>query len=203
MAKIYISSTYKDLIEFRKRAYAQLRRSRHDVISMEDYNPGGRKPLTKCLEDVRAADIYVGLVAWRYGFVPDADNPDALSITECEYREAVTAGKEIVILLSNEHAPWLQLHTDSYTGESDAGARIKAFRERLSNEHTCGFSPIPTTWPPRSLLRFRKPAPASHPRPPGNWTISPPSPAKNSRTSLPASALKIHSTHRTTSSAVS
>jgi len=35
MAKIYISSTYQDLIAFREAVYRALRRMRHDVIAME------------------------------------------------------------------------------------------------------------------------------------------------------------------------
>jgi hypothetical protein len=39
--------------------------------------------------DVAGVDLYVGLFAFRYGHVPDTDNPDRRSITELEYRQGV------------------------------------------------------------------------------------------------------------------
>ena len=44
--------------------------------------------LQKCLEDVALSNIYVGIFALRYGYIPKEDNPDYLSITELEYRKA-------------------------------------------------------------------------------------------------------------------
>ena len=137
MAKIYISSTFQDLQDERARAYAQLRQHRHDVLSMEDYTASTRPPLEKCLADVAAADIYVGLIAWRYGYIPDQDNPQNQSITEREYRHAVEKGKEIIILMV-EAENWPLAKTDSHTGENDSGARIRAFRDHLNTAHIKG-----------------------------------------------------------------
>lgn len=50
------------------------------------------RPLHKCLADVAASDIYVGLIGWRYGYQPDQDNPEHRSITELEYRQAGASG---------------------------------------------------------------------------------------------------------------
>jgi len=50
--------------------------------------PMDRRPADKCVADVKTSDIYVGIFAWRYGTVPDENNPDKLSITEMEYRAA-------------------------------------------------------------------------------------------------------------------
>ena len=88
MAKVYVSSTYSDLEEHRRRVYAALRRLRHDVLAMEDYAAGDVRPLQQCLGDVAACDIYVGLFAWKYGYVPEDGNREQRSITELEYREA-------------------------------------------------------------------------------------------------------------------
>jgi hypothetical protein len=37
MSKIYISSTYTDLVEHRRQVYDVLRKMRYDAIAMEDY----------------------------------------------------------------------------------------------------------------------------------------------------------------------
>lgn len=63
--KIYISSTFQDLKEYRDKVYRQLRKMRHDVISMEDNVAGDQRPLAQSLADVAAADIYIGILAWR------------------------------------------------------------------------------------------------------------------------------------------
>ena len=97
--KIYISSTFEDLKDFRRRVYDQLRSLRHDVIAMEDYVAADERPLDKCLRDVREADVYVGLFAWRYGYVPRKGNPKRKSVTELEYLEAKAHGKPCLLFL--------------------------------------------------------------------------------------------------------
>ena len=79
MAKIYLSATYNDLKAYRDAVYRILRMLRHDVIAMEDYVATDAYPLHKCLADVAGSDLYVGLVGWRYGYVPDQDNPERKS----------------------------------------------------------------------------------------------------------------------------
>src|SRR5262245_16992236 len=99
MAKIYVSSTHSDLKEYREAIYKALRALRQDVIAMEDYVASDQRPLDKCLADVAGCDIYVGIFAWRYGFIPTNDNPEQKSITELEYRQAVRTGKQKLVFL--------------------------------------------------------------------------------------------------------
>src|SRR5215213_4640270 len=68
--KIYISSTYQDLVDHRGAVDRALRRMGHDVIGMEQYVAEGNRPLDRCLADVRLADLYVVIAGWRYGYVP-------------------------------------------------------------------------------------------------------------------------------------
>jgi len=88
VARIYISSTYRDLKDYRKVVYRTLRQMKHDVVAMEDYVAADERPLVRCLADVEASDIYVGILAWRYGFIPNKENPGRRSIIELEYRRA-------------------------------------------------------------------------------------------------------------------
>jgi len=48
-----------------------LRRMGHDVIGMEQYVAEQSTPLERCLQDVRTADVYLVIVAWRYGYSPE------------------------------------------------------------------------------------------------------------------------------------
>lgn len=135
MAVIYVSSTYEDLKDHREAVYRALRQLGHDVRAMEDYVASDVRPLDKCLRDVSAADLYLGIFAWRYGFVPDKDNPQRHSITECEYRHAVDCGKPCLIFMLHEDADWKRKFDDAASAQ-DKGEHIAALRTELKNELT-------------------------------------------------------------------
>jgi len=137
--KVYLSATYKDLVDYRKAAYQQLRMMRHDVIGMEDYVASDQRPLAKCLADVEASDVYMGIFAWRYGFIPRSGNPKKQSITELEYRHAKALKKPCLIFLLQEDAPWPVAMTDSFTGEAGAGKQIKKLRAEFSASYVVSF----------------------------------------------------------------
>ena len=143
MAKIYISSTYGDLKDHREAVYKALRALKHDVIAMEDYVAADERPVDKCLADVATCDLYVGIFAWRYGYVPGADNRAKRSITELEYRKATDAKRARLIFLLDEEAPWLPKWMDSTTGENDQGARIKKLRRELRADRVASFFKTP------------------------------------------------------------
>lgn len=133
---VYISSTYMDLAPFREAVARNLRKTGQIVVSMEDYTASDERPLDKCLADVRRCDIYLGIFAHRYGFIPQDGNPESLSITELEYWEARKHNKPCLIFLLDEDQEWAPKKFDSQTGEGAGGKRIKALRERLALDHT-------------------------------------------------------------------
>jgi hypothetical protein len=111
---------------------------------MEDYVASERRPLVTCLEDVAKADIYIGVFAWRYGYIPkEAGNPDARSITELEYRAAGQSSKERLIFLLREDTAWKPGLMDTHTGEGDGGKQIERLREELGTRHAVGFFSTP------------------------------------------------------------
>jgi uncharacterized protein DUF4062 len=77
----------------------------HEGMAMEYYVAEDKRPLERCLDDVRSCDVYIGIFAWRYGIVADGQTE---SITVLEYRAArdADAGKECLIFLIREDAPW-------------------------------------------------------------------------------------------------
>lgn len=136
---IYISSTFADLEKHRERVYKELRTLRHNVVAMEDYVAADKRPLEQCLEDVRAADVYIGIFAWRYGYVPADDNRKKKSITELELREAERLGKPCLIFVVKSTAPWPPDMMDVTTGENEGGARIRGLRDSLQKERLVGL----------------------------------------------------------------
>jgi hypothetical protein len=139
VARVYISSTYSDLREHRERVYRALRALRHDVIAMEDYVACDERPLDRCLADVARCDVYVGLFAHRFGYVPEHGNPDGRSVTELEYLKAGEVRIPRLIFLLDPGAPWPPTAIDAVTGEGKSGACIRALRERLVRDHMVSF----------------------------------------------------------------
>ncbi|MEV4641807.1 DUF4062 domain-containing protein [Actinoplanes sp. NPDC049548] len=139
MARIYVSSTFRDLQDEREGVYRALRELGHDVTAMEDYVAADERPVDKCLRDVADSDVYVGLFAWRYGYVPGDDDPAGLSITEREYLQAGVSAIPRLIFLLREDAPWPPPLMDSRTGDNGRGDRITALRERLARRHVVGL----------------------------------------------------------------
>lgn len=131
MVNIFISSTYKDLKDYREKVGSAIRRMGHNDIAMEYYVAEDKRPVDKCLEDVAACDIYIGIFAWRYGDIPPKHK---MSITELEYRKAIECNKQCFIFLLNEDASW-----PMNLVEIENITRIKALRKELSDEHLPAF----------------------------------------------------------------
>ena len=135
MATIYLSSTYEDLKEYRRVVFDALRKSGYQAIAMEDYVATDQRPVDQCLKDVEKADIYIGLFAFRYGYVPPVQhtNPKGWSITEMEFRQAEALSKSCLTFVVKDTTPWSRTYDDAYASE-DKGERIKALRQYLLTE---------------------------------------------------------------------
>jgi hypothetical protein len=72
-----------------------LREAGHQAI--DSYQPDSKTVRDSCLDDVDTCDLYVLVLGHRYGFQPEKDNPERLSITRMEFRRA--ASKPRVALL--------------------------------------------------------------------------------------------------------
>lgn len=143
--KVYISSTYQDLVDHRGAVDRTLRRMGHDVIGMEQYIAEGSKPVDRCKSDVRAADAYVIIVAWRFGYVPGltAKPPDGRSITEIELNEAQDNGKPVLAFLLDPEAPWPPNRVDAMGGAPGAGQDVSRLRGLLGTDYLAGIFRTP------------------------------------------------------------
>jgi WD40 repeat protein len=144
---VYLSSTYEDLRAYREAVSAALRKSGLDVAQMEDYTAADERPLDLCLRDVGQSEIYVGLFAWRYGYVPPADkgNPERRSITELEYRQAERSGLRKLVFFAHQDTlgSWPDRFRDDVTGNGDGGDQLRRFRDEVCTEKTASFFRTP------------------------------------------------------------
>jgi hypothetical protein len=148
--RIFVSSTFDDLREYRAAAIRVLRQLGHEVVAMEDFVAGGAFPLNRVLDDVKRCDVYVGIFAWRYGFVPKFENvslpapaiagadPMKTSITHYEYLQAKASGLEILAFLLDENCAWPPHLVDGFASADPTAPRdnsaIRALRREFQLE---------------------------------------------------------------------
>jgi hypothetical protein len=125
MKKIYVSSTFADLKDERAAVVRAILRLGYHPVAMESYVACDQRPLDKCLGDVRSCAGYVGLIAFRHGFIPPGHDK---SITHLEFEEATRAGLMRFVFLLKEGASWPIIRVDPDQ------SRVRAFRDCLCRE---------------------------------------------------------------------
>jgi hypothetical protein len=123
--KLYLSSTYLDLKRHRDSLGRVLRKSGYEVVMMEEYVARDQRVEFACAGDVVSCDVYIGIFGWRYGYIPNDDNPECLSVTEMEYAAASKKPMTRLTFLLHEKARWPKARKDADL------ARINDLRTRL------------------------------------------------------------------------
>lgn len=129
-AGVMISSTFQDLKGHRAALIDAVERHGMHAVAMEQDAalPVGTV-LDASLRKVRDAEAYIGVVSRRYGQVPECDaNPDRLSLTELEFREARRLDRPtlIFIMASDHPVTEADIELDPVARES-----LEAFREEV------------------------------------------------------------------------
>ena len=125
-----ISSTAVDLPEHRKQVVEACQREGVFPIAMEHLPARDATGIQASLEMVDKADIYIGIYAWRYGWVPDFDNPGKISITEMEFNRAVERKIPILVFLIHKDHP---LTIEMVETDKDAQKKLAELKDRASN----------------------------------------------------------------------
>lgn len=147
-AKVYISSTFSDLVAHRSQVATVLQRMHLTPVFMENYTAYRTRPVDRCLADVDGCSIFIGILGSRYGCLlkgagelalPPGAKVGVTSITEMEYLQAVDRGKAVLMFLSKE---WDE--SACATSESPAAAASLArFRNLVAAEHLREFFESP------------------------------------------------------------
>lgn len=131
--KVFISSTYKDLIDYRAAAIRAVEGTNYQASKMEVFGARAEEPVVACLKEVAASDLFIGIYAHRYGHMPTGSD---ISITEMEYVHAKECGKKIYcFVIDEENQPWLPKFMEGEPGAT----KFKDFKQRFQTDYTCAF----------------------------------------------------------------
>ncbi|MEI9924593.1 MAG: DUF4062 domain-containing protein [Bradyrhizobium sp.] len=128
-----ISSTARDLPEHREQVRLACERAGfapHDM--MEHLTAEDANAIEVSLRMVLTADVYLGILAYRYGTIPPGYSK---SITEMEYDEAVRLNKpRLIFFIHKDHKVTI---SDVDTGA--AAEKLKALKERVGEARVAAF----------------------------------------------------------------
>lgn len=130
--KVFISSTYIDLIDHRKVVAEALERMNLSVGRMEVLGANPKEPKVACLSLLDDCDIFVGIYAHRYGFIPEGDDK---SITEQEYDYAQQTNKDMFCFIVDEDEPWLPKYIETGINRD----KLISFKSRIKTRLTVDF----------------------------------------------------------------
>ncbi len=131
---VMISSTSYDLPEHRKEALEAIQRQSMHTIRMEDLPASSRTALEVSWAMVDEAEIYLAIIAFRYGSIDDTPrNPNRLSYTELEYERAFARGdamERMIFIMSDKHEI-----TGGDVEKGEGAVKLDAFKARLRKEN--------------------------------------------------------------------
>jgi len=130
--KVFISSTYLDNVERRKIVEDAVLRAEMQPVGMERFTASARPTVEECERWAGECDIYVGIIAHRYGWIPDGHGR---SITELEYDAAKKAERPCLMFQIDSGLPVIP--DKDFDGGHDRWKkqeRLEAFRARYAKD---------------------------------------------------------------------
>ena len=124
--RVFLSSTYEDLVLHREKAAHAIERLGQQGVRMKVFGARPLEPTQACFEEIEASEALVGIYAHRYGYIPSGS---AKSITEQEFDCAHEKAKPIFCFMVEEDYPWLPRYVE---GEP-ARAKLHEFKQRVRN----------------------------------------------------------------------
>ena len=127
---VFISSTFRDLKECRRKVWETLEEYNVNIRGMEKFGARTQNSLRTSLAEVESSDIYLGIIAFRLGSI---DKKSGKSITQIEYEKANELQKDILIYIMDEE------NSKSYIKDIDFNEnheKLKVFKSVLKENHT-------------------------------------------------------------------
>ena len=128
--QIFISSTYKDLIDERNKVRDVILSMYHFPIGMEMFNAADEEQWEIIKETIDSSDYYILVIGKRYGTVIQ-DGPNAgISYTEKEFKYAKSIGVPVLAFIKNDTA----ITSDKIDLEPGKIEKLKNFVETVKDK---------------------------------------------------------------------
>lgn len=137
---VMISSTARDLPKHREEVMIACLSQGMFPVMMEHLPANDDDAISASLKMVDEADIYVGIYAQRYGYIPKGKkrNPKQISITEMEYDRAVKRGiPRLIFVMDKAHPITID---DIDLGNA---AKLQKFKDRVQAKNIANFFKSP------------------------------------------------------------
>lgn len=102
--QIFISSTYKDLMEERRKVQDTILSMNHFPVGMELFSAEDDEQWEVIKRTIDTSDYYVLIIGHRYGSVIKSGEDAGISYTEKEFRYALSIGLPVHVFLISEEA---------------------------------------------------------------------------------------------------
>jgi len=130
MIKIFVSSTFIDLADYRSAILEFLRQGGFYDVAMETFGARDERPQMECRHLIGDSDYFVGVYAHRYGHIP---NESEISITEEEYHAAGDTKLKRLIYVVDPKTPWIP----DYIDRGKDAEKLAQFKGLLMSRHIC------------------------------------------------------------------
>jgi Domain of unknown function (DUF4062) len=123
--QVFISSTFIDLAEQRRKVSDTILRMGHLPVGMEQFNAADDSQWEIIKSHIDNSDYYVLILAHRYG----TEDKDGISYTEKEYDYAISQGVPCVTFIISRGAKW----DNEYIDKGRSFSKLKAFKSKFQN----------------------------------------------------------------------
>ena len=127
--RIFISSTYIDLIPHRKSIWELLQSFNVEISGMERFGARTEIPLQTCLDEVELSNIFIGVIGMRYGSI---DELTGKSFSQLEYEKAVKQGNKILLYIIDDYNAKVTPKIIDFENHE----KLSKFKELVSKKHT-------------------------------------------------------------------
>lgn len=130
--QIFVSSTYKDLIEARDKVMETILNLYHFPVGMEMFSADDSEQWEIIKDSIDVSDYYVVIIGHRYGSMTS----DGIGYTEKEYDYAKEKGIPILAFIRDRNA---STKPDERETSQEANAKLEAFIEKASSNKMCDY----------------------------------------------------------------
>jgi hypothetical protein len=133
---IFVSSTYSDLLEERRRVSEAVSKAGHVPEGMEIFPASSQKQLDFIKHVIDRCDYYVIILGGRYGSMASTE----IGFTELEYEYAISKGIPTLAFL---HAHPERIEASKVENDPSKATKLAAFRKRLEESSLVDYWSAP------------------------------------------------------------